>query len=137
MYKHIKIITYTSLALLALAMLSLYFFLNPSKVDLFPQCYFHKFTGLHCPGCGSQRAIHALLHGDIWKAIQHNFLIILAFLLLVYKLFLWAFPYRKKLNRKRKNVLYANATPWIVLAIVVLFWILRNLPGAPFTFLAP
>ncbi|MDE7397749.1 MAG: DUF2752 domain-containing protein, partial [Muribaculum sp.] len=27
----------------------------------FPKCLFRQLTGLECPGCGSQRAIHALL----------------------------------------------------------------------------
>lgn len=117
--------------------LSLYFFLNPAEINIFPKCPFHSLTGLHCPGCGSQRAIHALLHGEIWTALQYNFLILLAFLVLSYKLFLWLFPYRKKDKKERNNILYANATPWFVFGLVMVFWILRNIPYKPFSFLAP
>ena len=41
----------------------IYFALDPSRSDLFPRCVFLSLTGYKCPGCGSQRAIHALLHG--------------------------------------------------------------------------
>lgn len=36
-----------------------------------PSCVFHRLTGYDCPGCGTQRAVHALLQGrvaDAWKA---------------------------------------------------------------------
>lgn len=137
MAKPLKIILYSSLTLIAIVVLSFYFFFNPAEINLFPKCPFHSLTGLHCPGCGSQRAIHAFLHGDIWEALQHNFLILLAVAVLLYKAFLWLLPYRRKDQMERKNILYANATPWVVFALVMLFWILRNIPVAPFTYLAP
>lgn len=137
MSKPIKIILYTSLTLVGILLLSLYFFFSPAEINIFPKCPFHSLTNLHCPGCGSQRAIHAFLHGDIWTALQYNFLIILAVAVLVYKAFLWLFPYRKKDNKERKNILYANATPWVVFVLVILFWVLRNIPFEPFTYLAP
>lgn len=42
-----------------------------------PRCMFHTLTGWECPGCGSQRLLHALLHGDVAGAWRAN-----AFLLL-------------------------------------------------------
>lgn len=41
-------------------------------------CPFHAITGLRCPGCGSQRALHALLHGDLSTTFKMNALWILA-----------------------------------------------------------
>jgi hypothetical protein len=35
-------------------------------------CPFHAATGLRCPGCGSQRALEALLHGRIGQAWSLN-----------------------------------------------------------------
>lgn len=137
MAKSLKIIFYTSLVLLGIGILSLYFLFSPSHVDLFPKCPFHSLTGYHCPGCGSQRAIHALLHGRIVEAIHYNFLIILAFLVLVYKAYLWVFPYDKNNKRPTKNLLYSNATPWIILIVIIGFWVARNIPIPPFTYLAP
>lgn len=37
-----------------------------------PKCPFHTLTGLDCPGCGSQRAIAAALHGHLHQAWHHN-----------------------------------------------------------------
>src|SRR5688572_26415576 len=55
------------LVLLSVAIVGslLYFYVNPSTSVLFPRCLFFSITSLHCPGCGSQRAIHELLHGNI------------------------------------------------------------------------
>lgn len=49
----------------------LYFAFDPAESRLAPKCMFYMLTGWECPGCGSQRMLHALLHGDIgdaWKA---------------------------------------------------------------------
>lgn len=137
MPKALQIFIYTSLTLVGLLMLSLYFFFSPAEVNFFPKCPFYSLTHFHCPGCGSQRAIHSFLQGDIWKALQYNFLILLAIAVLLYKLFLWISPNRKKDKMERKNILYANATPWVIFGIIMLYWVLRNIPVAPFTYLAP
>lgn len=48
----------------------------------FPACLFRSITGLLCPGCGSQRALHDLLHGHIAEAFSHNALMVLTLPLL-------------------------------------------------------
>lgn len=112
-----------------------YYQINPAGQDWMPKCPFHSITGLHCPGCGSQRAIHDFLHGNIIEGFQHNFLMGLGFLVLFYKLFLL---FRAKFYPDKKtNLLYNPKTPWIILVLILSFWILRNLPFAPFTYLAP
>ncbi|UBD77309.1 DUF2752 domain-containing protein [Parabacteroides goldsteinii] len=35
-------------------------------------CIFHTMTGYPCPACGTRRAIHALLNGDIGDSILIN-----------------------------------------------------------------
>ena len=58
---------------------------DPVKSHLAPQCMFKTITGLSCPGCGFQRYVHALLHGDILCAIRYNLFLALGipFLLFV------------------------------------------------------
>ena len=123
------------LLLIILLVAVLFFVLNPVKNALFPSCIFHSLTGVYCPGCGSQRALHSLLHLDLAGVISYNFLFLPAALLLLYH---YTHPL---LNRMFKlnlpNIFYRKNTPWIVLTVVVVFWIARNLPWYPFCELAP
>lgn len=64
----------------AAAAAAVYFLLDPETTAFMPKCPVKFFLGLSCPGCGSQRALHALLHGDVARALHFNFLMV-AFLL--------------------------------------------------------
>lgn len=113
----------------------LFFVLDPANHNIFPRCIFNSVTGYYCPGCGSQRAIHSLLHMDIAGVVSYNFLFIPAFLLIIYhylhpvlnRFFGWKLP----------NIIYFKSTPWIIFGFVLVFWIMRNLPFYPFSVLAP
>ena len=89
-----------------------------------PKCMFHQLTGLYCPGCGATRALSAMLHGDV-KASLHNNLLLFPLLALI--VFLLVKP---EISLKR-HVMAA------VLAVILAFTVLRNIPAAPFTYLAP
>lgn len=56
---------------MALAVIALYAFVDPAAT-LFPRCPLKALTGYDCPGCGSQRAFHAILRGDIAGAWRYN-----------------------------------------------------------------
>lgn len=113
----------------------LFFVLDPNKHELFPRCVFHSITGAYCPGCGSQRALHSLLHFDIAGVVSYNFLFLPAGLLIVYH---YLHPlFNRAFNSKLPNLFYMKNTPWVVFAVVILFWIARNLPWYPFSVLAP
>ena len=49
---------------------------DPS-VHAYPRCLFLALTGWECPGCGSQRALHALMHGQIAAAWGYNSLLLI------------------------------------------------------------
>lgn len=51
---------------------------EPRGQIFFPRCWLHENTGLLCPGCGSTRALHALLHGDVASAWKLNPLAVLS-----------------------------------------------------------
>ena len=113
----------------------LFFILDPAKHDLFPRCLFNSITGYYCPGCGSQRAVHSLLHLDFAGVVSYNFLFLPAALLIFYH---YLHPvFNRFFGWKLPNVFYFRNTPLIILGVIVLFWILRNIPGYPFSVLAP
>src|SRR5688572_22304721 len=57
----------------------------------YPGCMFNEMTGLHCPGCGSTRALYALLHLDLAQALAWNPLFVICAPLIVYSL--WRIGY--------------------------------------------
>lgn len=112
-----------------------YYKYNPGMYSFFPECPFHKYVGLDCPGCGSQRAVHALLHGNILQALNYNALLVLSLPFLLIHFFLKGLSYFTRKNLVW-NIWYKPATPKIILIVVLVFWIGRNIPVMPFTYLA-
>lgn len=107
---------------LALAVL---FWLDPEKTAVFPRCPFWVMSGWKCPGCGSQRAVHALLHGEVARAFQHNALLVLAIPYLVAGAWAeWGSGGRKSPEFRRRWFGPAAARVWLVL--VIAWWIGRN-----------
>jgi hypothetical protein len=45
---------------------------DPRTAGFFPPCPLYLLTGLQCPGCGTTRALHALVHGDVAAAVDLN-----------------------------------------------------------------
>jgi hypothetical protein len=114
------------------AILLLYFFVEP-KNGILPKCFFHELTGLYCPGCGVQRSFHALLNGHLLTAIDYNLLFILFLPLIIY--FILAFTFGKKYAAS--SFIYKPLFSITVVIVVVSFWVLRNIPFIPFSWLAP
>ena len=101
-----------------------------------PGCLFHRLTGWHCPGCGMTRAAHAALHGEFAKAFYFNpvgmILLPLALVGIGIEITGWvrgqSLPFRLSVGVRGG---------WVIVALLVLFWILRNLPWWPFSLLTP
>ena len=115
--------------------LTFYFIYNPSEYNIFPKCVFYSETGLYCPGCGSQRAIHQILNGNILTGLSHNFLIILLVLVLAYDAVVISI--NSTLKKSYKNSLHKSTTTYVILVLVILFWVFRNIDLYPFSILAP
>ncbi len=114
------------------ALLLLYFFVEP-KNGILPKCFFHELTGLYCPGCGVQRSFHALLNGHVLIAIDYNLLFILFLPLIIF--FILAFSLGRK--HPATSFIYKPVFSFTVVIVVVSFWVLRNIPVTPFSWLAP
>ena len=109
--------------------------IDPAQVNG-PVCPFLAVTGLYCPGCGTLRCLHAFLHGDLRTAAGYN---VLTLLLLPVIVVAWVTTGIAALGGRPVPVL-ARLPRWFGPAIVVAtvtFWVLRNVPAAPFSWLAP
>jgi len=121
--------------LIFFGILALYIFWNPSDSNIFPKCPLYSVSGIYCPGCGSQRAAHKLLNGNIIEGFRHNYLIALLALVLLYQAFI--FIMNNILNKGVTNLLHKSKVTLGILIVIILFWILRNINLFPFTELAP
>jgi hypothetical protein len=118
----------------ALAIAALRVF-NPATSNLFPPCPFYVLTGLYCPGCGSLRAIHQLLNGHGRAAFALNPLAVIALPFLGYGLASQvSLQFR---GRYLPRCFIPGSWIWILGATIILFGIVRNIPLAPFSRLAP
>ena len=105
-----------------------YMLFNPSENAFFPKCPFRWVTGLECPGCGSQRAIHHLLHLRVGAAMGENLLLVVS---IPYLIAGFIFDLIKNPSPGiaiwHKRLFGINAII-IISVVIVLFWILRNIP---------
>ncbi len=117
---------YGAVGLVFVAILLLYFF-NPEVYPIYPKCPFLTITGYKCPGCGSLRFVHSLLHGDLVGAWHYNPLLLgaLPFLLLLFYVSIarktqkWAEQWYLAFNSKISISLLT--------IIIIIWWVGRNL----------
>jgi hypothetical protein len=109
--------------------------LDPATSGIFPPCPVRYWTGWYCPGCGSLRAIHQLLHGNLRAAWALNPLTMVLLPFLTYGLASFALF---EIRGKGLPQPFLRAV-WIcaLCAAIILFGIMRNLPLHPFDLLAP
>jgi hypothetical protein len=108
---------------------------DPATSGLFPPCPFLWLTGFYCPGCGSLRAMHQLLHGHLARAFSLNPFALVAIPFLAYgAVSRAAFLLR---DRYLPRIFLPPWIIWTLGAAVLLFGILRNIPVYPFRVLTP
>ncbi len=108
-----------------LVALGLLFFFNPAQHSFYPFCTFHRLTGWQCPGCGGLRAVHHLLHGELGTALRFNPLFVVALPLVA-----WLLVRRWWRGSQAAPVPHRTQArwAWTILAVLIVFWIVRNLP---------
>lgn len=122
-----RIIKWGIVIILLLILTILYKVYNPNENVYFPKCLFRELTGVECPGCGSQRAVHYLLNFDILSAIKENVILVLS---IPYILTGLVFDTLQKPNEKTlkwRKILFGQKAIFLILTIIIAFWILRNL----------
>jgi hypothetical protein len=106
------------------------FIFEPGKSGFFPVCPFRAITGFTCPGCGSTRGLHCLLHGDVVAAFEFNPLLILSLPFLFYALVRYtnAAMRGRPLKGNQLNAKYI----WVLFVAILSFWVFRNTRFYPF-----
>lgn len=91
-------------------------------------CPVLALTGVPCPGCGGLRAVHDLASGQVLAALGSN---ALAVALVVTAVGLWTAWWRARWRGRplRLAERVGNRTTAAVVAVLVLFTVLRWLPG--------
>jgi len=106
------------------------FVFEPGKTGFFPTCPFRNLTGFNCPGCGTTRALHHILHGHFEAAFMLNPLLLLGLPFILFALL------RYSVIVMRGGVPRPNALPapyiYALFVIIVSFWVFRNTPFYPF-----
>ena len=124
--KYKKKVAIAVIAILVVTAIIIFFYIDPSAYPFFPKCPFLVITGLECPGCGSQRAFHQLLHFNIVAAFHQNPLVVLFGPYILLGLYLEYFGGNKKLPQF-KNVLFGKYAAISILVIIIGYWIARNI----------
>ncbi|MGL6225040.1 MAG: DUF2752 domain-containing protein [Thermoguttaceae bacterium] len=100
----------------------------------FPSCPTRTVLHLYCPGCGSMRAVHFFLNGNIKESLRYNPLVILFLpVILVLLIRFWYETFTK-----RSLLLpYERLFNYFLLIVILLFCVARNVPLSSFDLLRP
>lgn len=86
-----------------------------------PKCVFKSLTGWDCPGCGTQRAIHAMANGEISRAWSLNPMLFFAIPLVILY-----FISEYKGKGRLYDILHNWLTAMTIALLIILWWIGRN-----------
>jgi hypothetical protein len=92
----------------------------PGAHTFYPPCLFHAITGFDCPGCGTTRALHHLLHGRVAEAFRLNPMVFAG-------LGLFGFSLPSLARGERPRFVDHPWFGWTAIAVLMVWWIARNL----------
>ena len=126
---------YVALIALGFAGVAVLYTFDPRNPGTYPICPFLGLTGYHCPGCGTLRAMHQLLYGNVIAALGYNPLTVLSLPFIAYS---FADGAMKSFRKKGLPTIFIpHQYIWALFVAIVAFWLLRNVPIEPLTVLAP
>jgi Protein of unknown function (DUF2752) len=96
-----------------------------------PVCPTKALLGIDCPGCGSLRMLYSLMHGDLFAAVRFNALGLAAVVFVVWAYLAWT--YGRITGRRIKSWQHGRWAAVVTLTLVLAWFVLRNIPFAPFT----
>ena len=101
---------------------------DPAQSIWIPKCPVKLLTGLQCPGCGFQRAAHALLHGDVLGALRFNWFLLYAvpyLLVLIAERFFLRGKWQQRIRRWAED----NRVVWSYVVVYFVWFVVRNIYG--------
>ncbi|GAA4924484.1 uncharacterized protein DUF2752 [Stackebrandtia albiflava] len=103
--------------------------------DLGPTtCAFKMVTGFDCPGCGGTRAFYYVLTLNLPEAARNHALAVFAAPFLVYLYLTWTLDrVVPRLGRRLPKLKVTGTTVAVFMMAWGVYWVVRNLPWAPFT----
>jgi hypothetical protein len=107
---------------------------DPHRGGSWGYCPWLMLTGTYCPGCGGLRAVNDLTDGNVAGAASSNLLFVGSLPLLGFLYVRWVVDAWRGVRRPvstRRALIYAG----VVLAVALVFTVLRNLPAG--AWLAP
>lgn len=104
---------------------------DPAEGGHFPPCPLLALTGIYCPLCGGLRAVHELTRLDFVAALDRNPLVVLGLPFVVVALVAWG----QRAFTGRRIALPTGALGPVLIVVLVVFGVLRNIPG--WTWLSP
>lgn len=87
-------------------------------------CPIWALTGLYCPGCGGQRAVRALLHGDLLSSLYYHPVILPAALYLI--VYLISQGVNRLTKGKTPALCFKSWHLYVFLGLLALQWIGKN-----------
>lgn len=96
-----------------------------------PVCPTKALLGIDCPGCGSLRMVYSLMHGNLLAAARFNALGLAAVVLLLWTYFSWT--YGRLVGRRIRGWQHRRWAAVVTLTLVLAWFVMRNIPVAPFT----
>ena len=83
-------------------------------------------TGLSCPGCGIQRAIYALMHGEIKEAIHYNYYLLYSGSYAASFLLEWLLP-QNSFRGKLKSIIENKHVVDFYIVTFLMWLVIRNI----------
>lgn len=130
-YKHacffrLRVVKKIIISGIFLGLLAFFYRIDPESTWWIPKCPFYHLTGLQCPACGTQRAIHHLLHFHLREAAAFNPFLFVSMPYLAALAWVEGFGLGKT-NSCLRTFCYNKWTIYLYLAFIILWWIGRNL----------
>lgn len=99
---------------------------NPAHSP-FPRCPFYSLTGLYCPGCGSQRAMHSLLNFRFGEALRHNALLVLSIPYVALGIYVSIRGATSPARIKLRRHLFGKNAAVFWCTLIIIYFIVRNI----------